>query len=228
MRSQAIWHSASLAVYIRQELQLTGTVGRGELRCAGSGPYAVYLNGALLGRGLGGEMAAVAVWEKFDLAALREGENALLVFAIGTGEGDWFRAEGEIVGSDGAERELNTGAPWQVQAADMWQSTAMGHAYVAALARVEEEQWQDATVVAGPEPRAWEPLPALEEEVWAQEVVAFGEVDSRGPIELLHEPAAMQTAKFVRREFSCCAAPLRRSRNEVDASRTGAPQPTHQ
>ena len=209
MRSQAIWHPASLAVYIRRELHLTGTVNGGELRCAASGPYAIYLNGILVGRGLGGAMAAVAVWEKFDLAAaLRAGENMLLVFAVGHGQRDWFRAEGEIVGSDGTERELNTGSPWQLQGVDMWQSLgALGDAYVAALApsgwirgRFNEELWQGAMVVEGPEPRAWEPLLAVEEEVWAQQVATFGEVASSGAIELFAEPAPMETAKFVRRE----------------------------
>lgn len=208
MRSQAIWHPASLAVYIRQELLLTGTVNGGQLRCAASGPYAVYLNGTLVGRGLGGGMAAIAVWETFDLATLREGENMLLVFAVGTGEGDWFRAEGEIIGSDGTQRELNTGSPWQVQGADMWQPMGTGsHAYVAALessgwrrGRFKEEQWQGAKVVAGPVPRAWEPLPASEQEIWAQKVVTFGEVDSGGSVALLAQPAAMQASKFVRRE----------------------------
>ena len=53
MRSQAIWHPAALAVQIRQELVLSGTVNGGVLRCAGSGPYVIYLNGELVGRGLG-------------------------------------------------------------------------------------------------------------------------------------------------------------------------------
>ena len=208
MRSQAIWHPTSLAVYIRQELLLTGTVNGGQLRCAASGPYAVYLNGTLVGRGLGGGMAAIAVWETFDLVALREGENMLLVFAVGAGEGDWFRAEGEIIGSDGTQRELNTGSPWQVQGADMWQPMGTGsQAYVAALessgwtrGRFKEEEWQGAKVVEGPVPRAWESLPASEEEIWAQKVVAFGEVDSGGSVALLAQPAAMQSSKFVRRE----------------------------
>ena len=65
MRSQAIWHSVSLAVYFRHELYLKGPVNRGVLRCAGSGPYAIYLNGFLVGRGLGKEIAEDAVWEEF-------------------------------------------------------------------------------------------------------------------------------------------------------------------
>ena len=142
MRSQAIWHPAALAVQIRQELVLSGTVNGGVLRCAGSGPYVIYLNGELVGRGLGEGIAEVAVWEAFDLgAALCEGENVLLVFAIGKGEGNWFRAEGEIEGGDGAERELNTGAPWQVRGVDGWQGMDGGCAYVAA---VEPESTQEA------------------------------------------------------------------------------------
>lgn len=198
MRSQAIWHPAALAVEIRQELVLSGTVNGGVLRCAGSGPYAVYLNGELVGRGLGEEIAAVAVWEAFDLAtALREGKNVLLVFATGKGEGDWFRAEGEIAFSDGTERELNMGTPWQVRGVDAWQGMDGGYAYVAA---VEPAEWMEATAVAGLELRTWAPLAAIEAEVWARAVVEFGEVDSGGAVEWIEPPQAMKTAKCVRRE----------------------------
>ena len=121
MRSQAIWHPAALAVYIRLEFHLSSAAAKGLLRCAASGPYEVYLNGERVGRGLGPAVAEVAMWEQFALdAALREGENVLLVFAIGCGTADWFRAEGKIERSDGAEQVLYTGAPWQVQPADAW------------------------------------------------------------------------------------------------------------
>ena len=121
MRSQAIWHPAALAVYIRLEFHLTSAAAKGLLRCAASGPYEVYLNGERVGRGVGPAVAEVAMWEQFALdAALREGENVLLVFAIGSGTTDWFRAEGKIERSDGAEQVLYTGAPWQVQPADAW------------------------------------------------------------------------------------------------------------
>ena len=111
MRSQAIWHPAALAVYIRLEFHLSSAAAKGLLRCAASGPYEVYLNGERVGRGLGPAVAEVAMWEQFALdAALREGENVLLVFAIGCGAADWFRAEGKIERSDGAEQVLYTGA----------------------------------------------------------------------------------------------------------------------
>ncbi|MCE2450511.1 MAG: hypothetical protein J4F35_19775 [Candidatus Latescibacteria bacterium] len=54
MRSQAIWHPAALAVYIRFEFHLSSAAAKGLLRCAASGPYEVYLNGERVGRGLGG------------------------------------------------------------------------------------------------------------------------------------------------------------------------------
>ena len=208
MRSQAIWHSASLAVYFRHELYLKGPVKRGVLRCAGSGPYAIYLNGALVGRGLGKEIAEDVVWEEFDLSmALQEGDNLLLIQAFGGGEGDWFRAEGEI-GTD-RERELNSSTSWQVQGIDAWQAMndgVIGHTYVAALepeewasGRFRAEEWREARVVEGSEPRDWMPLVAVEEEVWARSVVEFGEVDSWGSIAWV-APAVMETAKCVRRE----------------------------
>ncbi len=202
MNSQAIWHPAALAVYIRLEFHLNSAAAQGLLRCAASGPYEVYLNGERVGRGLGPAVAEVPMWEQFALdAALREGENLLLVFAIGCGEADWFRAEGKIERSDGAEQELYTGAPWQVRPADAWGPAS----YVAALAPAEWAKgkfagWREAAVVDGAEPREWSPLPAVESMVWAREVVAFGEVASEGALEWVARPEAMQTAKCVRRE----------------------------
>ena len=202
MRSQAIWHPAALAVYIRLEFHLSSAAAQGLLRCAASGPYEVYLNGECVGRGLGPAVAEAAMWEQFALdAALREGENVLLVFAIGCGAADWFRAEGKIERSDGAEQELYTGAPWQVRPADAWGPAS----YVAALAPAEWAKgkfagWREAAVVDGAEPSDWSPLPAVESMVWAREVAAFGEVASEGALEWVASPETMQTAKCVRRE----------------------------
>ncbi|MDE2809209.1 MAG: hypothetical protein OXN90_12400 [Gemmatimonadota bacterium] len=203
MRSQAIWHPAALAIYIRLEFHLTSAAAKGLLRCAASGPYEVYLNGERVGRGVGPAVAEVAMWEQFALdAALREGENLLLVFALGSGTADWFRAEGKIERSDGAEQVLYTGPPWQVRPADAWQDAA---SYAAVLAPTEWPKgkfagWREAAVVAGAEPRDWSPLPAAESMVWAREVAAFGEVASEGALEWVAFPEAMQTAKCVRRE----------------------------
>ncbi len=222
MRSQAIWHPAALAVYIRLEFHLTGAAAKGLLRCAASGPYEVYLNGERVGRGLGPAVAEVAVWEQFALdAALREGENVLLVFAIGCGTADWFRAEGKIERSDGAEQVLYSGAPWQVQPADAWQGAA-GYAAVLAPAEWAEGRfagWREAAVVAGAEPRAWSPLPAVESMVWAREVVAFGEVASEGALEWVAHPEPMQTAKCVRREACLTAGKTHSLVQTADAAR---------
>ncbi len=202
MNSQAIWHPAAPAVYIRLEFYLSSAAAKGLLRCAASGPYEVYLNGERVGRGLGPGVAEVPMWEQFALdAALREGENVLLVFAIGCGAADWFRAEGKIERSDGVEQVLYTGVPWQVRPADAWGPAS----YVAALAPAEWAKgrfagWREAAVVAGAAPREWSPLPAVESMVWAREVMAFGEVASEGALEWVAFPETMQTAKCVRRE----------------------------
>jgi hypothetical protein len=203
MNSQAIWHPAALAVYIRLEFHLNSAAAKGLLRCAASGPYEVYLNGECVGRGLGPAVAEVAIWKQFALdAALQEGDNVLLVFALGCGAADWFRAEGKIERSDGAEQMLYTSAPWQVQPADAWQGAA---SYAAVLAPTEWPKgqfagWREATVVDAAGPREWSPLPAEERMVWAREVVAFGEVASEGALEWVAFPETMQTAKCVRRE----------------------------
>ena len=202
MNSQAIWHPAALAVYIRLEFHLNSAAAQGLLRCAASGPYEVYLNGERVGRGLGPAVAEVAMWEQFSLdAALREGENVLLVFAIGCGTADWFRAEGKIERSDGAEQVLYTGEPWQVQPADAWGTAGYAAALVPAeWAKGRFAGWREAAVVDGAEPRDWSPLPAVEIMVWAREVAAFGEVASGGALEWVAFPETMQTAKCVRRE----------------------------
>ena len=222
MCSQAIWHPAALAVYIRCEFHLTGAAAKGLLRCAASGPYEVYLNGERVGRGLGPAVAEVAMWEQFALDdALREGENVLLVFALGRGAADWFRAEGKIERSDGAEQVLYTGAPWQVQPADAWLGS-VGYAAVLAPAEWAKGRfagWWEAAVVAGAEPRDWSPLPAEESMVWAREVVAFGEVASEGALEWVAYPEAMQTAKCVRREALLTAGKTQSLVQATDATR---------
>ena len=203
MNSQAIWHPAALAVYIRLDFHLTSAAAKGLLRCSASGPYEVYLNGERVGRGLGPTVAEVAMWEQFPLdAALREGENVLLVFVLGSGAADWFRAEGKIERSDGAEQVLYTGEPWQVRPADAWQDAV---SYAAVLAPTEWPKgqfagWREAVVVDGAEPRDWSPLPTVESMVRAREVAAFGEVASEGALEWVAFPETMQTAKCVRRE----------------------------
>ncbi len=203
MNSQPIWHPAALAAYIRLEFYLTSAAAKGLLRCAASGPYEVYLNGERVGRGLGPAVAEVAMWEQFALdAKLREGENVLLVFALGCGTADWFRAEGKIERRDGAEQVLYTGEPWQVRPADAWQDAA---SYAAVLAPAEWAKgrfagWRPATVVAGAEPRNWAPLPVEESMVWARAVAIFGEVASEDALEWVAYPETMQTAKCVRRK----------------------------
>ena len=223
MRSQAIWHSAALAIYIRLEFHLNSAAAKGLLRCAASGPYEVYLNGERVGRGLGPAVAEVAMWEQFALdAALREGENVLLIFAIGCGAADWFRAEGKIERSDGTEQVLYTGAPWQVQSADAWQDAA---SYAAVLAPTEWPKgkfagWREAAVVAGAEPRDWSPLPVVESMAWAREVAAFGEVASEGALEWVAFPETMQTAKCVRREAFLTGGKTHSLVQATDAART--------
>ena len=202
---------------IRQIIKLSGTVNGGTLRCAASGPYAVYVNGVRVGCGLGPDVADVAVWERFELSALQTGENALVVFAVGEGAEDWFRAEGEIEGSDGAAtRELNTGAPWEVQSVDGWQAMEGGSAYAPA---VQSGDWVGAVEVAGLEPRDWAPLQTIEEDVWARAVAAFGEVASSGPVEWVEFPEQMQTAKCVRREALLAAGKIRAQVQARDESR---------
>ena len=171
----------------------------------------------LIGRGLGPDVADIAVWERFELGGLQEGDNALVVFVVGAGVEDWFRAEGEIESSDGtAARELNTGTPWEVQSVDGWQAMESGSAYAPA---VPSGDWVGAVEVTGLEPRDWAPLQTIEEDVWVREVVAFGEVNSSGPVEWVEFPERMQTAKCVRREALLAAGKTRTQVQARDESR---------
>ncbi len=178
---------------------------------AASGPFSVYINGHLAGRGLGGRATSVAVWERFDIGALlHEGENAVVVSALGSGAGDWLRCECEIVAGDGRSRELHSGTPWQVWRDDAWQVGGMAPvqaAYLAArekrgwmVGQIGEENWQQASAVQGPMPRAWSPLIARDGEVQARKVVIFGEVAAAEPLSFIDAVGAMHEVKFVRRE----------------------------
>ena len=215
MRSEPIWHPSSSRtsprIYVKQRLSLSGIVKTGELRSACGGPFEIYVNGELAGRGLGPTLTADAVWERFEIGSLLQpGENVLLIVAGGEGGEEWFRAEGEIEYADGKRLELGTGKPWQVLRADAWQSyeeKPLRGVYFAAqeperwsTGWFRETEWEDAAVVEGRKPLAWNPRPAAEVEVWARELSAFGEVDSGGVLRCEEEPGAMTACKCVRRE----------------------------
>ncbi len=174
---------------------------------AASGAFAVYVNGELAGRGSGGALARGAVWERVDIGSwLAVGENTVLIAVLGTGVGDWLRAECSAVGRDGKRREFHTGTPWQVGCDDAWQRGAVC-AYIAARAKrgwasghIGEENWQGAAVVEGAIPRTWNPLVAQEREVAARQVAAWGEVAADAELSFIEFPDAMRNVKFVHRE----------------------------
>lgn len=215
MRSEPIWHPSSSRtsprIYVKQRLSLSGAVETGELRCACGGPFEIYVNGQLAGRGLGPALTAAAVWEQFEIGSLLQpGENVLLIVAGGEGGEEWLRAEGEIEYGDGKRLELGTGKPWQVLRADAWQlfeEKPLRGVYFAAqepgrwsTGWFREDEWEDAAVVEGREPHDWNPRPVAEVEVWARELSAFGEVDGNAVLCCEEEPAAMTACKCVRRE----------------------------
>jgi len=215
MKSEPIWHphhqpSTPLLLF-RQRLNSSAAIDSAYLLAAASGPLAVYINGHLAGRGLGATAAPVAVWERFDIGSLlQEGENTVLVSVLGTGDGDWLRVECEMVGEDGRRRELHSGTPWQVWRDDAWQLGGLAPVEAAYLAvrekrewmsgRVGEENWEQATAVPGPTPRAWSPLAVREREVQAREVTAFGEVVAAEALSFVDAAGPMRAVKFVHRE----------------------------
>jgi len=218
MRSEPIWRPppsrTSLFIYVRQRFALSRSVAAGRLRCAGSGPYEVYLNGRRVGRGLGRVLTQEPVWDAFEIGGLLQaGENLLLAVAGEQTDADgasWFRGEGEIAYEDGTCVELGTGSSWEVLRADAWEAFAEGPlsaAYFAAQepevwmeGRFREEEWIDAAVVEAAEPLAWAPGPVEEVEVWAARVAGYGEIESCGELRFAEGPGPMAECKCVHRE----------------------------
>ncbi len=215
MKSEAIWHPqpqvSTPLVLFRQRLNLSAAVEGAVLRVAASGPFAVYINGQLVGRGLGAVATPTAVWEGLAVDELLVvGENTVLISALGVGMGDWLRVECEITCGDGSVREMHSGTPWQTWRNDAWQSggsAPLADSYLAtrekgqwARGQIGEENWVPVAAVDGPVPRPWSPLAPVEVEVFAREVLVFGEVEANAALEFVEVPAPMRAVKFVRRE----------------------------
>jgi hypothetical protein len=215
MKSEPIWHphhqpSTPLLLF-RQRLNSSSAIDSAQMLAAASGPFAVYINGHLVGRGLGAAVAPVAVWECFDIGSfLCEEENTVIVSVLGKGDGDWLRVECEMVGGDGRRRELHSGTPWQVWRDDAWQIGGLapvGAAYLGAREKrgwmsgqVGEENWEQAVAVSGPTPRTWSALAVREREIQARQVTAFGEVAADEALSFVGAVGAMRAVKFVHRE----------------------------
>ena len=218
MSAQPIWHPAptSACIYIKQCLNLTKTLEQAWIECAGTGPLQLYVNGELALRSAGPALTTSVMWQRVDIGRLlRQGENSILVLAGNGPDADrspWFMAQGEIVYTDSSRLELATGSPWQVLPASSRQDfdqPPLSEVHFAAEQAVHwntgafrAEEWQDAAVVAAPscQPLSWNPPSTIEEEIWAQTIVEFGEISAAGPLAFVDEPKAMQQSKCVRRE----------------------------
>lgn len=202
MNAEPIWHpTAEIShIYLRHTLVLSATA-TGQLRCASTGPYQIFVNGQLLGRGQGPTLTGVPVWENFDLSpALGPGDNTLLILvAAGPGAPPWFAAEGQV-----DDRSFCTSPLWQVLRADAWETTshlALNNSAGWAEGRIHPTAWTDPVPVQPLQaPRSWPEQAHLETEVFAQAVVAFGEVDAAAPLSAAPSLGPMDSAKCVRRE----------------------------
>ncbi|NKB66298.1 MAG: hypothetical protein GKR89_04485 [Candidatus Latescibacteria bacterium] len=220
MQDQAIWHGqrseAAPYVYLKQNFILSGPVAQAGLQSACSGPYALYCNGQLVGRGPGPEFVSASVWTEWDPTDfLQSGENILLVLARERADGlpaSWFRLRLSVTYADGQQVELASGRPWQVQRADAWQrldQAPLTTAYLAtedaadwAMGREGAGGWEDAKVVAAEdeEPRWWNPLGVEEREIAARRVVVFGETGANGSLGWETDPGPLRQVKCVHRE----------------------------
>jgi hypothetical protein len=200
--------------YLRRRFVLASDCREAWLHCACNGPCEVYLNGRLAGRGLGPVLTQMPVWNPCDIGPLLQpGENILLVLARAHPDPDrasWFMAEGEIACTDESKITLCSDGAWQALRADAWQILGLGplvEVYSAESApwrqgRLREEAWAAAAMVAAPleAPRPWSPHPVIEEEIWAREVVGFGEIAAAGPLCFEENPGPMEHGKCVHRE----------------------------
>jgi|GEM_PF-1300115 hypothetical protein len=218
MSAQPIWHSApaSACIYIKQYVNLTKELGPAWIECAGTGPLQLYVNGELALRSAGPALTTAVMWQRVDMGKLlRQGENSILVWINNGPDANrppWFMAQGEITYADGSQLELATGSPWQVLPATSRQDfdePPLSAVYFAAEQAVHwntgafrAEDWQDAAVVAVPscQPLSWNPPSTIEEEIWAQAIVEFGEINAAGPLEFVDGAGAIQQSKCVRRE----------------------------
>lgn len=202
LQAAPIWCGRAPFAYIGQRLKLSQPVQQARLQCAASGPFRLYVNGRLAGRGLGPTLTGRSMWEGFDIAALLQaGDNALVVLAAG-GQDPWFRAEGAIQYRDGKRLDLASGTPWRARPARAWQTNGTY------LAPDEEWHgagdldagWQDADPAdPAPAPGTWNPLPAQDQEIWGQ-LIGFGEVEAADPLQPIRDPAPLRAGKCVRRE----------------------------
>ena len=220
IRDEAIWHGrrseSAPYVYLKQNFILSERVAQASLQSACSGPYALYCNGKLVGRGPGLELVSGPVWTDLDLADfLQTGENILLVLARERSDGrpsSWFRARLVVTYLDGKQMELASGRPWQVQRADAWQhlpEASLSMAYLAFRDAVDWAggtphcgHWEDAQAVAAAaeEPRAWQPLGLEEREIAARRIVIFGETAANAPLSWEADPGPLRQVKCVHRE----------------------------
>ncbi|MEW6750353.1 MAG: alpha-L-rhamnosidase C-terminal domain-containing protein [Candidatus Latescibacterota bacterium] len=218
MTPEPIWHPDPLPnqprIYLRRRFRLGTEPAAAHWRCACGGPYEVHVNGALVARSPGSTLTGCPVWEEHSLGdLLHAGSNVLLVVAGDgprPGESDWFVAEGELSGAGGERVGLGTGDGWTTQPAQVWQTFALGvldGAYVASrepaswqTGEFREDAWVPAVGVPGAEPRPWSPRAASTAEVWAERLVAFGEVECGGEIRFAAEAAPMAHGKCVRGE----------------------------
>ncbi len=217
MTADPIWHPhphASQPCFVFQaSFALSSPPAEASLQCAGQCAFQVYLNGALVCRGVGPSLTPEPVWETAalaDLVALGQNTLRVLAYTEPGGPVPWFRAQGRLVLADGEVVELVSSPQWRCSADPAWERVgpaATGVRYLASAAlghgAVDPEAagWvHAAAVTSAPAPHAWSPRLPVEAETFGRRLLAFGETAADGPLAWVDVPEPLAGCKCVRRE----------------------------
>jgi hypothetical protein len=217
MTADPIWHphphASQPCLVFQASFALSAPLAEASLRCAGQCAFQVYLNGALVCRGVGPSMTPQPVWETAalaDLAVLGPNTLRVLTYAEPGGPAPWFRAEGRLLLADGGVVELVTSPQWRCCADPAWERVgpaATGVCYLASVALghgaidPDAARWVHATAVpSAPAPHVWSPRLPAEAETFGRRLLTFGETAATGPLTWIDVPEPLADCKCVRRE----------------------------
>jgi hypothetical protein len=218
MSAQAVWlndPSAPPFVFARYCFHLSGSVASSHFRCASTGDYLVYVNGAIHCRGLRNPLSADPLWQEVDIKeGLVPGDNELLLLLRNSDERDqrsWFIAEGTVITNTGKRVAIGTNRRWKMQPAAAWRKPngeAELWVYEAQRDRVpdgtmqtEVSTWSEAVVVDVRGPLRESHAHNFElREGFATTIGREGEVEAGSALNIVEKPAPFKGCKFVQRQ----------------------------
>lgn len=205
MTYQSIWHGdGGRHVLLRCSLTLAGPCRDGQLTCAGSGPFQLYLDGLRIAGGPGGAATESPLWNTGALSGSWDAGEHELVVVIDGGPvpSRWFAMHGQLAAAASATtaHSLESGLHWHALELPPAPTGTTAHERFSALEdpRAASVPWQGVVTVAA------EPIGAAavttERHVEAREFAAFEE--TAADTELTFSPVASgaRLSKFVHRD----------------------------